>query len=76
MDELTTMICVLVQKFEEGLRNLDAATGEDCTLHNSLHVYADNCRTLVTGLIEWSKKTRRYSLGQYEVRGGGFKIPL
>ncbi|CAI6094629.1 unnamed protein product [Clonostachys chloroleuca] len=76
MDELITMICVSVQKFEEALRNLDAATGEDRTLHNSLHVYADNCRTLVTGLIEWSKKTRRYSLGQYEVRGGGFKIPL
>uniref|UniRef100_A0A8H7TQZ5 Terpene synthase n=1 Tax=Bionectria ochroleuca TaxID=29856 RepID=A0A8H7TQZ5_BIOOC len=76
IDELTTMICVSVQKFEEVLCNLDAATGEDRTLHNSLHVYADNCRTLVTGLIEWSKKTRRYSLGQYEVRGGGFKIPL
>ncbi|VUC25775.1 unnamed protein product [Clonostachys rosea] len=76
MEELTTMICVSVQKFEEALCNLDAATGEDRTLHNSLHVYADNCRTLVTGLIEWSKKTRRYSLDQYEVRGGGFKIPL
>ncbi|KJZ71670.1 hypothetical protein HIM_08931 [Hirsutella minnesotensis 3608] len=64
------------ESFEKAFRVLDAKTKNNEQLNNDMRVCVGNCRTFVTGLIEWSLRSGRYKMYRYLQKDGSVDITL
>ena len=76
MKEVTNLFQSSYLEFERAYGALLGRVGDDKGLKDDLNFYVENCHTLVTGLMEWSRQTRRYGLAQYVSQEGSLTITL
>jgi hypothetical protein len=65
-----------VKKFERAFKMLEGQTSLDSKLDNDMKAFVDNCRTWVTGLLEWTLTSERYKMYQYLHQDGSVVVPL
>ncbi|KJZ69157.1 hypothetical protein HIM_11458 [Hirsutella minnesotensis 3608] len=73
---IMAMLAKSKENFEGAFKVLDSRTKTDSEVNHSVKVYVDNCRTYVTGLLEWTVVSNRYKMSQYMQQDGSSIVSL
>lgn len=76
VQDVVGMLKMSVKSFERAFRILDTQTKSDIKLNGDMRMYVDNCRTFVTGLLEWALVSARYKMSLYLKHDGSVPVPL